>query len=281
MSSIHLLRCKAEPRAQMDAFAGKLAPSKIVSQSFMARPTAKVPRGAVWHIGNTEEESDGTVSFALGREAIVKAQQYDTVRREFQEIEQSQAPFTIGVFDPATQVAGILIRGGVSLGVSEVARKLQILLEEAGIAKANNSEIVVDFIPDPAGFIEVLRQAHRVTRFEFEFSPPNPPDDNKYIKEPLKRFAERVGATEGKTSVKGPSLDREELIDLTRELAGSGDDVSANVQMTEGAPIERRHLHANPLKEPVDASEHESSAKAIKRAMRKGYEGLQREAGNA
>lgn len=277
MSSIHLLRCKAEPRAQMDAFSEKLKPSEIVSQSFLARPTAKVPRGAVWHIGNTEKEEDGTVSFALGREAVVKAQQYDTVRREFREIEQSQAPFTIGVFDPETQVAGVLIRGGVSLSVAEVARKLQILLEEPGIAKRNNSEIVVDFIPDPAGFIEVLRGAHRITRFEFEFSPPNPPDDNKYIKEPLKKFAERVGATEGKTSVKGPSLDSEELIELTRELAGSGDDVSANVQMTEGAPIERRYLHANPLKEPVDASEHEGSAAAIKRAMKKGYEGLKTE----
>jgi len=269
-----MLRCKAEPRAQLDAFSDRMVAAEIVAQSFLARPTAKVRRGAIWHIGNTELEEDGTVSFALGREAIVKAQEYDTARREFREIDQSQAPFTVGVYDPRNQTAGILIRGGVSLGVREVAKKLQTLLEEAGIARKNNSEIVVDFIPDPSGFIEVLRHAHRITRHEFEFSPPNPPDDNKYIKEPLKKFAQRVGASEGKTSVKGPNLDKDELIELTREIVASGDEASANIQMEPGSQIERRHLQTNPLREQVVAGEHESTAIAIKRAMVKGYSGI-------
>jgi hypothetical protein len=274
MAFIHLLRCKAEPRAQLDAFTGKLSPTEIVTKSFLTRPTAKVPRGAVWHIGNTEQQSDGTVSFALGREAIVKAQEYDTVRREFREIEQSQAPFTVGVYDPNSQTAGVLIRGGVSLGVREVATKLQILLEAAGVARDNNSEIVVDFIPDPSGFIEILRQAHRITRYEFEFSPPNPPDDNKYVKEPLKKFAQRVGAIEGKTSVKGPDLDKDELVSLTKEIAASGDDASANVQMEAGGQVERRHLQTDPLREQVEPGENEATSDAIKRAMKKGFDGI-------
>lgn len=55
MAFIHLFRCKAEPLPQMDAFAESASPSDVIVRSFMARPTAKVPRGAVWHDGNTSQ----------------------------------------------------------------------------------------------------------------------------------------------------------------------------------------------------------------------------------
>lgn len=107
MSYIHLMRCKAEPLPQSDAFRKTKSSSLIVAESFLARPTAKVPRGAIWHIGNTTEISDGGIFFALGREAVMNTQKFNGNSREFEEIEQEQAPFTMGVFDIETQAAGV------------------------------------------------------------------------------------------------------------------------------------------------------------------------------
>lgn len=268
---MHLLRCKAEPLPQLDAFAAYLPSAEIISASFLARPTARVPRGAIWHIGNTSRTTEGGIFFALGRESVVTAQHFDEAAREFQEIEQIHAPFTVGVFDHETQVCGVLIRPGVSLNAREVAAKLTILLEESGIARKANSRISVDYIPDPEGFIEVLRTAHRITRFEFSFSLPNPPDDEKYIQRPLKRFAQRAGGSEGKASIRGGALNSQELIDVAKAVAATGDNATANVQMNEGGDVQRRSLSVTAVREPIDGQLHEGTGDAMMRSIRRGY----------
>lgn len=272
MAAIHLFRCKAELRKQIDAFAERMPSSDIVAQSFLERPTTRVPRGALWHIGNATETDDRAVFFALGREAVVRAQHFDEGRREFHEIEETQSPFTVGVYDRETQATGILVKPGVSLSAREVANKLQILLNSSGVAGRYNAEIIVDFIPDPEGFIDVLTKAYRITRFEFEFSPPNPPDDEALIQRPLKEFAARARATDGTAIVRGPALNAEELIPLTHALASTGDNATANVQMRENTPIVRRNLNTNALREPIEANLHESTSGALLRAVRRAYQ---------
>lgn len=271
MSFIHLLRCKAEPLPQIDAFRPTGVSSTVVADSFLARPTTKVPRGAVWHIGNTTEMRNNGIFFALGREAVVKSQQFNEGRREFEEVEQAQAPFTVGVYDRETQAAGVLVRPGVSLSPREIATKVQYLLESVGLARQHNMQIVVDPIADPQGFIEILLSATRVTKFEFDFSVPNPPDDEKFVQRPLKEYGKRIGATEGKAVLKGPSLDADELVDLTRAVAAEGDQATASVERTPGGGIEKVGLNLNPIKEPVEPQAHEGTADAILRALRRAY----------
>lgn len=236
MHTIHLLRCKAELLPQGDAFAETKSAIDVLTASFLARPTSKVRRGSVWHIGNSETQGD-VIFFALGREAILKSPEFDESLKEFREVEKRHAPFTVGVFDPRDQTVGILIRPGVSMNAKEVAQKLETLLEEAGFARLANRRVRVDFIPDPTGFIEAVTNAYRITRFEFSFTLPNPPKDEKYIQRPLKEFAGRAGATEGKTSIKGDNLDKEEIIEVAAAVAVAGDDASANIQARPGGKI--------------------------------------------
>ena len=276
-SAIHLLRCTAEQLPQQDAFADDASAPEIIERSFLERPTAKVSRGSIWHIGNTRQTENNALSFALGRDAVLKAQQFDAGAREFREIEQRHAPFTFGVFDPRDQTIGILIRQGVSLSAREVADKIEALLESTGHARRANRKISVDFIPDPTGFVETLRLAHRVTRFEFSFSLPNPPDDEKYIQRPLKVFAQGAGATEGKASIKGNQLNTERLIELAGAVAATGDDATANVQMSPGSPIVRKRLGANAIREPVDGQDDDSVARVILDAMRRAYASVRKQ----
>jgi len=270
-TAIHLLRCKAEPLPQADAFADELTAVEVLSRSFLARPTSRVRRGSVWHIGNSRRQDD-VIFFALGREAVLNAPEFDDKLREFREVEKRQAPFTVGVFDPRDQTVGIIIRQGVSLNAHEVAGKLETLLEEPGIARDANRRIKVDYISDPTGFIEAIETAYRVTRFEFSFSLPNPPKAEKYVQRPLKDFAKRAGATEGKASVKGEDLDRGEVSDVATAVAAAGDDASANVQMKPGQKIQRKRLRMNSLREALKFDDTESVAEAITNTMRKAFD---------
>ena len=270
-SAIHLLRCKAEPLAQADAFSSDRTAAEVIVDSFLARPTSRVRRGSVWHIGNSKN-IDGVIYFALGREAVLNAPEFDENLREFREVEKRQAPFTVGVFDPRDQTIGVLIRQGVSLNAHEVAGKLQTLLEEAGVARKANRKIRVDYVSDPTGFIEAIESAHRVTRFEFSFTVPNPPKDEKYVQRPLKEFAKRAGANEGKASIKGDDMERDELVDVASAVAAAGDDASANVQMKPGQKIQRKRLRMNAMREAISRGDTDSIVKAVTMTMRKAFD---------
>jgi len=270
MPSIHLIRVKAPPRPQTNAFLEEIASDSIISRSFLKRPSARVPRGAIWHIGNARELPDAAIYFALGREAVVKAQSFDDGTREFMEAALEQAPFTHGVYDRLTQTAGILVRPGVSMSAREVSKKVQVLLDSTGIAAQHNAFFDVDPILDPVGLIEALRSARRITRFEFSFSLRNPPDDEKFIQRPLKDYGGRIGATDGKASLKGESLEKEPLVDLTRAVAAEGDEVVVNLQGNDGRGIVRRSLKSNYLREDIEEKEGET-APLILQAIRRGY----------
>lgn len=270
-TAIHLLRCKAEVLPQGDALAIDMPPIEVIEKSLLKRPTTRVSRGSLWHIGNTRRTKEGALAFALGRDAVLKAQEFDENSKEFRETEKRHAPFTIGVFDPKYQTLGILIRQGVSLSAKEIADKIQLLLESAGVAREANRRISVDFIPDPSGFMDTLRSAHRITRFEFSFSLPNPPDDEKYIQRPLKAFAQEAGANEGKASIRGSSLNAEPLIELAGAIASTGDDATANVQSKPGAPVLRKRLGSNSLRESIRIEEADSVSSIILSGMRRAY----------
>jgi hypothetical protein len=203
------------------------------------------------------------------------APQFDEKLREFREVEQTHAPFTVGV----------LIRPGVSLSAREVATKIEALLESAGVARRANRRINVDFIPDPTGFIDSIRNAHRITRFEFSFTLPNPPDDNKYIQRPLKEFAAKAGAVEGKAAFKGESLDKDEIEEVSLAVAASGDDATANIQSSPRAPIVRKRLSVNALREAIDSGDLTNKiggiGAAIQEAMRRAYSNLRKPPENA
>lgn len=273
MNAIHLLRCKAELLPQLDAFATDASPADILRRSFLARPTSRVRRNSTWHIGNSRE-INGIVYFALGREAVLNAPEFDDKLREFREVEKRQAPFTVGVYDPKDQTVGVLIRQGVSLNAKEVAAKLQTLLEEPGLAREANRRVSVDFIPDPTGFIEAIQSAFRITRFEFSFTLPNPPKDEKYIQRPLKKFAQRAGATEGKASVKGDQLGKDEISEMAAAVAASGDDATANLQMKPGEKVLRKRLRVDAIRQSISLEKAEDMAVAIAEAMRTGFDAV-------
>lgn len=76
----------------------------------------------------------------------------------------------------------------------------------------------------------------------------------------------------GKASVRGEKLDTDELIDVASAVAATGDDATANVQMSPGAPILRKRLGSNSLREPVEGEDEDAVATVILNAMRRAYD---------
>jgi hypothetical protein len=271
MFYIHVLRIKCETLPQADFLRSTRDPVDVISRSFEGKPTADVGRGSEWHIGNIENiESEG-IGFAMGRTQAVKSPRFDTVNHDFLEEEAMRAPFTIGVFDKSTQTCGIIRKTGVSQSSSEIAGKLQILLNSAGVAAESNSHIVVDPIPDPVSFIEAIRDAEAVTRFSFTVTRPNPQDVNRLIQKPAEEFTEAIDGEKARIEVEGDSLNKSVVEDVAKATAAVGETATANIRPAGGGRTKRIYLTGNAVVEPVDAGKTQSVFAAILTNIRSAY----------
>jgi len=271
MFYIHVLRIKCESLAQADFFGVTRDPVDIITRSFEAKPTADVGRGSEWHIGNVEPVEQSAIGFAMGRTQAVKSPQFDSVSHNFLEEEAMRAPFTIGVFDKDTQTCGIIRKTGVSQSSSEIAGKLQTLLNAVSIARDSNSHIVVDPIPDPIGFVDAIRDSEAVTRFSFTVTRPNPHDVDRLIQRPAEEFTEAADGQRTRVEVEGESLNKDLIEDVAKAVAAVGETAAANIRPQGGGRIKRIFLSGNPVVEAVEANVSNTVFGAILTRAREAY----------
>lgn len=272
MFYIHILRIKCELLPQGDFLRTAREPIEIITRSFQAKPTADVGRGSEWHVGNIETVTPDGIAFAMGRTIEVTSPKFDSVTHDFLEEEALRAPFTIGVFDQRHQVCGVIRKTGVSQSSTEIASKLQVLLNSAPYARESNSTIVVDPVQDPISFLEAIRSAYAVTRFSFTASRPNPPDVNRLIQRPAEEFTQAAGGDRTRVEVEGDDLDREVIEEVAKAVAAVGETASAQVRPERTGRGKRVHLRGNPAVEPVNAQSDQSILSAILDQTREAYD---------
>jgi hypothetical protein len=271
MFYIHVLRIKCEGLPQGDLLRSRGDPSSIIVRSIESKPTADVGRGSEWHIGNVKIIEEGGVSFAMGRTQAVTTQQFDQKTHDFVEEEAMRAPFTFGVFDPDLQVCGVIRKAGVSKSSSEIAGKLQTLLNAAPFAREANSVIVVETISDPVNFLDAIRSARAVIRFGFTVSRPNPLDVERLIQGPAKEFTQKVSGERTRVETEGEDLDKEAIEDVINAVAADGEEAAATIRPEDGGPPRRVHLWGNPVTERVESDPNISVLVSVLDAARRGY----------
>lgn len=274
MFYIHILRVKCELLPQGDFLRTAREPIEIITRSFEAKPTADVGRGSEWHVGNVERVKPDGIAFAMGRTVAVTSPKFDSVSHDFLEEEAMRAPFTIGVFDQRHQVCGIIRKSGISQSSTEIASKLQTLLNATPYAQESNSTIVVDPIQDPVSFLDAIRSAYAVTRFSFTASRPNPPDVNRLIQRPAEEFTQAAGGEKTTVEVEGDDLDREVIEEVAKAVAAVGETAAAFVRPESVGRGKKVHLGGNPVVEPVNPEENESLLTAILNQTREAYDRL-------
>jgi hypothetical protein len=271
MFYIHVLRIKCESLSQGNFLSEERDPAEIIALSFRAKPTADVGRKSEWHIGNVEEVETAGIGFAMGRTQAVKSPQFDSVSHDFLEEEAMRAPFTIGVFDTELQTCGIIRKSGVSQSSSEIAGKLQILLNAAGVAAESNRQIFVDPIPDPMTFVDAIRRAEAVTRFTFTVRRPNPHDVDRLIQRPAEEFTQAAEGESTRVEVEGEALNKDLIEDVAAAVAAVGESAAANIRPEGGGRTKRIYLGGNPIVEPVEPGPSTAIFSAILAHARKAY----------
>lgn len=249
---LHLVRIRCEPLRQGGLFNNARRPSDVISDALRSTPTAPVGRGSEWHIGKPEMLKGAAIGFKMGRTTAVTVPQFDSESHDFFESEVERAPYTFGLYDQETQACGIVKKAGVSQSASEIASKLEKLLNASAYPEQSGYRIAVDPITDPAGFIEQLRSASSISKFGFTASFANPFDVEALIQRPAEEFTKMVGGEKTKVEVQGENLNEEILEDLARGVASTGDQASATVRQAGSRRGKRIFLRGNPVQEPIE-----------------------------
>lgn len=248
---LYVFRIRCEHQAQGEMFAEDREPSAVIMDSFMDHPEAEIGGGSEWHIAAAERFSAGALAFQIGRVQSVKNPQYDDKRRRFYEADVERAPYAFGVFDSETQVCVIEKKSTVTAKAPEVAVKLQKLLSNPGFASRAGFRIVVDELRDPEGFIEQIRRAERVTRFQFVAEFENSHDVFKLIHGPAERYNELIRGETTTVETRGPDLDKDIVEEMARSAASIGDPASATIKEGGESKGKTVYLRGTPLLEKL------------------------------
>ncbi|MXP41021.1 hypothetical protein GRI75_05100 [Altererythrobacter soli] len=109
----------------------------------------------------------------------------------------------------------------------------------------------MDELRDPEGFIEQIRDADRVTRFQFAAEFENAHDVYNLIHRPAEEYNEKIGGTKTTVESRGPSLDKDIVEEMARSAASVGDPASATIKEKGKSKGKTIYLRGTPLLEKI------------------------------
>lgn len=262
MASIEysLFRAKFIKPRQKSLLDENLTPRQLFLQAIEERPSAELRKGYTWHIGNIQYFSESSGYFAVGRTTNSTIEKFDEISGNFIEEELEESPYTHCVFDSNIGFIGIAKKPTLTQTAKGVAARVEELLSIAEIIKRNGITVEIVPIPDPEGFLKLLRSAYRVFRFSATFRGPNPFDADEYFQKPLAVYLSAAGGEKGKTQIQGDDLNRDVLQSVTRSTAATGNEASARIMKIKSQKPITINLKGDPLKRRYDEETHHPEA---------------------
>ena len=246
--TFYLYRLKTERSAEQQSLFedNKSSPAEIIKGAIEEKPSKEIRKGNIWHIGNIEEIGENGLFFAFGRVTKSIVEKFDEEAGNFREESDEQAPYTYIVLDLEYQVCAVAHKPKIAPKVSQIASNLAKLLNETNRAQNNSVKLVMAEISDPHDFLEYLRNAYSIQRFDIEFSPPNPWDVEPDFLKPMERVLDETGGKKGKTTIQGESLEKDPIEKLASAAAATGNSASAKLkQDKEGVSVTKK-IGGNP-----------------------------------
>ena len=243
---LYLYRMKLVLPSQRSLFHENLGRPEIFRRILEERPSAELRRGTYWHIGNLAFVDDYGGYFAAGRTTQSILEKYDASTGNFLEETLETSPYTHVLFDCQIGYLAIAKKTRLSPTVDGIARKLGRVLEGSRVARQNEMDVSLDAISDPHDFIESVRSAYSIKRFEVTFSRSNPFDADEFFQKPMEKYLDAANGQKGKTEVSGKDLDPETLISVTKSVAATGNDAKAVLRSREDMRYSTKKLRGNP-----------------------------------
>lgn len=272
MALFYLYRLKIERSDTPSMFDDQTRePGQVILSAIEEKPSQEIRKGQTWHIGNIQKVAKGTVFFALGKVTKATHELYDEVKGDFVEEPLEEAPHTYVAVDLGLQVCAIAQKSKIAPKVDAIARNLAKLLSVSREAEIGHLAFTLSDISDPDEFLELVRNAERITEFEMTLSPPNPWDVERQFHRPMEEFVRAANGVQGKSSVKGDDLNTEVIEDLARSAASTGNKAKARIKSTEDAKPVLKHLDGNPVTVSADELVTDEEKQGLFSTIREAY----------
>ena len=242
----HLFRITVErPTLQFDE--PSTSSSDLILSAIQEKPSHRMPGRAHWRIGNVELCGPMGVFFALGKVSKSTHGMYDERLGDFIEESFEDATHTYVAMDLEYQVCAIGYKSKVAGRVKYIADNLARLLGTSTIATTGALTFSLTELSDPDEFLQLIRNAIRISSFEMTFSPPNPFDVDDQFHRPMEQLLQASAAERGRTSIFGKALESETIETLARSAASTGNTAKARIQSEENTRPILRSLSDNPM----------------------------------
>lgn len=250
-----LFRIKFIKPSQTDFTHQDKSPSEFFLEALAERPSYTHRERYTWHIGNVSQFSDLTGSFAIGRTSKATVELFDRETKNFQEAELEESPNTTCLYDAELGILVIAKKSILNQDTVKLAEKVEQLLSHAEVILMNEIRVDVAPIPDPDGFIKRISGAHKIFRFTATFGGPNPFDADEHFQKPNSVYLSMANGTEGKTTIKGESLNSETVAEVSKSTAATGNQASARIKRFKSSKAETVHLKGDPVKRRLDSGQ--------------------------
>jgi hypothetical protein len=201
--------------------------------------------------------SETTGYFVIGRTTNSTIEKFDDSTGNFVEEELEESPYTHCVFDARIGLIGIAKKTNLAPTSINIANRIEDLLSQSKVIKANNITVEIRPIPDPEGFIKTLASAYQVSSFTAFFRGPNPFDADEHFQKPLSVYLSAANGEKGKAQIQGDDLNRKVLQNVTRSTAATGNEASARIRKNKNQKSITINLRGNPVKRRYDEEEHQ------------------------
>lgn len=250
-----LFRIKFIKSDQPSLFDEEKTPTQIFLQALKSKPEYQNANyGSYWHLGNLEIKNTSGY-FAFGKTTLSKIEKYDENSNNFMEEDSETSPFTHVVFDAELGLIAISKKTKLSRTIKGLTKKLKYILDQTKIVSANNVLCLIDPIKNPCTFIQQLKNAHSILKFEAGFVGPNPFDADEYFNKPMSVYLNKANGENGKTIIEGKKLNVEVIEEVTKSVASIGNEANARIQEYEDSAPKKIYLGSEFLMFSIDDSE--------------------------
>jgi hypothetical protein len=242
----HLFRIKLIKPQQIPLFGDNLTRKEILQKALFESPSKEIRQSHFWHIGNLRRISNEWFYFAVGRTTKTTLEQYDPNTKMFKDEELSRSPYTHVYLNTELGFLSLAKKPKLAPTTTGISRKLKKLIESANIIRKNELEVDIDMIPDPQAFIDSLSEAYSIKIYTAIVGRPNPIDADYIFQKSIERILVEVNGDKMEAKMKGEDLDADNLIEITRSIAATGNEAKATIVPQLGHRSITKRLSGNP-----------------------------------
>ncbi len=260
----HLYRAKfVKPNQTSFLHDDDTTPALVFLKALAEKPSAEYRQSFTWHIGNLSELETTAGHFAVGRITESTIPQFDPTSGNFVDLKGDTSPYTFVVYDAHIGLIAIRKKSDLAPTTQDIASKIEKLLSATTAVLKNEITVIIQLIPNPETFLEMVDRAYAIKSFSATFTGPNPFDADEHFQRPLAVYLNAANGETGEASIYGSNLNKDTVMAVTKSTAATGNEATATIQDEQNERPYKIHLTGNPVKIIYDQDDEVPPSKVL------------------